>query len=238
MARNRVFSVVVILLLSSMPVFARSVVAVDPSNVVIIAPKEAPVSIASVDGFSDAKKLYVSVAFRNETEGAINGASVAMMVFDARRNVIAAATHRAAGYAHPGKTFSTELELPLMKPVDAAWQVMVVPVEAWMAEEQGWRLSEQGLRPLVERLRGSQWTGAQQALALGADLIPGGERVQMLPPNCTLQQCGANNHDCYYHVCYDLIACAYCDRRRTDEGCSTTCYCIGPTMECPPDPYQ
>ena len=238
MAKTRVLFSVAALLLVSMPAFAAiNVIAFDPSNVVIIAPKEAPVSIASFEGFSDGKKLSISVAFRNETESAIDGARVAMMVFDDERNVIGAASHRAAGRAEAGKTFSAAFELPLIEPIDSAWQVIVVPVEASLTEESGWRVPGQALRPLVDRLRGSRWTGAEQALAIGADLIPRGELVQLLPPNCTLGQCAANNSDCYEY-CYDLIACAYCDRRRTGEGCSTTCYCIGPTQECPPDPYQ
>ena len=236
MTWNRILSAVVCLVLSSMPALAGDVVAFDPSNVVIVAPKEAPVAIASFEGFTDMKKLYLRVAFRNDTKGAIDGARVAMMVFDARRNVIGAATHRAAGHAQAGETFAADFELPLMKPIDSAWQVMVVPVEASLAGEAGWRVPAPALRPLVDRLRGGRWTGAQQALAVGADLIPQGERVQLLPPNCTLGQCAANNSDCYEY-CWDAIACAYCDRRRTGEGCSTTCYCIGPTQECPPDPY-
>jgi hypothetical protein len=233
MAKNRVFSSLMFLLLLSVPAWAGDVVPFDRSNVVVITPQAAPVTIASFDGFTDAKKLYIHVSFRNETPTAIDGASMALMVFDANRKVIGAATHRAAGRAGAGETFATEFEMPLMKPADSSWQVMAVPVEA---ARIGWRVAPDKLRPLVDRLSGARWTGVREALAIGADLIPQGELAQILPPNCTLGQCAANNSDCYSY-CYDAIACAYCDRRRTGEGCSTTCYCIGPTQECPPDPY-
>lgn len=235
MALHRVGSVVVLLLLST-AAFAADVVAFAPENVVVVAPKDAPVSIASFTGYTDTKTLFIRVTFRNDTEATIDAARMAMMVFDGKREVIGAATHRAAGNANPGETFDAKFELPLMRSIDAAWQVVVVPVEASLQGQDGWRVPGKSLRPLVERLRGGNWSGAQQALAMGADLIPGGERVQIYPPNCTLMQCQQNNSDCYEY-CYDLIACAYCDRRRNGEGCSTTCYCIGPTQNCPPDPY-
>lgn len=236
MVRNRAFSVVLLLVLCSIPAFAGDLTAFDPGNVVIIAPGEAPVSIASFDGFSDGKKLCIHFVVRNETTAVIDAARVAMMVFDADRNVIGAATHQAAGRAKAGETFPGGFELPLMKPIESAWQIMVVPVEASMAAESGWRIPPPALKPLVERLRGSRWTGAQQALALGQDLIPRGELVQTSSPNCTIAQCLAHNRTCYEY-CYDAIACAYCDRRDTPEGCSMTCYCVGPGQACPPSPY-
>lgn len=127
-----------------------------------------------------------------------------------------------------------------MRPIESTWQIVVVPTGASRIEEAGWRVPAEAVRPLVNRLRGAKWSGAEEALALGRDFIPGGERVQTYPPNCTLQECGENNQECNDYCAYVLnlaTTCAFCDRRRTGETCSTTCYCVGPGQSCGPNPY-
>jgi hypothetical protein len=237
MTSKRVVSALVALMLFSIPAFAADVTALDPANVVLVKPDEAPVSIASFDGVSDGKKVSITVAFRNETKGPIEGAQVAMMVFDGKRNVIGKASHRTAGHAKPGGTFQSKFEIPLMKPLDDAWQIVVVPVSASFSHERGWRVPKGALQPLVDRLERGNWSGAQQALAIGRDFVPRGELVQMVPPNCTIMECHQHYEDCYF-FCGPYIACAYCDRRRTWEGCSTTCYCVWGSEPCPDDPYH
>ena len=237
MLRKLTLSVVALFLVASASAAER--VAFAPENVVVIAPKQAPVSIAAFDGSTDAKQLYVSVTFRNETSVPIEGARMAMVVFDGDRNVIGAASHRVAGRAAAGQTFSSEFELPLARPAGAVWQIVAVPVEALIAGEAGWRVRPESVKPVIDRMKSS---GVQYALAIGDDLLPRGERVQLPPYNCTLQQCFENNQECndYCAIYVDgSRACAFCDRRRTGEACSTTCYCVSFSGgECGPNPYQ
>jgi hypothetical protein len=237
MLRKLLLSVVALFLVASAS--AAELVAFAPENVVVITPKQAPVSIAALDGSTDAKKLYVSVTFRNETSGRLEGARMAMVVFDGDRNVIGAASHRVAGRAEAGQTFSTDFELPLARPAGAVWQIMAVPVEALIAGEAGWQVRPEAVKPVIDRMKSS---GVQYALATGDDLIPRGERVQLPPYNCTLQECFENNEFCNDYCAINMDgarACAFCDRRRTGETCSTTCYCVSFSWgECGANPYQ
>lgn len=209
--------------------FAQSgdaVTVLDPDAVVLFAPPNAPLSIASLDGTAEGKTLAVRVVFRNDTAEPVYGPHVALIVFDAKRQPIGAATYRSMTGIEAGRQHMAELELPLSQPLDAESRVMAVPVVASTAAAR-WKVPPANLRLLAQRLQSAPWARAEHALALGRDVLPAGELVQFYPPNCSLEECGQNNLDCNDY-CMSIGAhdtCAYCDRRRTGEPCSLTCYC-------------
>lgn len=233
------FAAMVLAAAAAMADSPETVTALDPEAVVLIAPPDAPLSIASLDGVVTGRKLDVRVVFRNETSEIVYGPRVALIVFDRDRRPIGAALHSSAAGIEPGRVHVSEIEFPLSQTLDADARVMAVPVTA-ATQKTSWNVPPERLQLLVQRLGTERWDRAEHAITLGRDIIPRGELVQLPPPNCSLAECGQNNQDCHDY-CVSAGAhdtCAYCDRRRTGEPCSLTCYCRWIWEgNCDDDPY-
>lgn len=213
--------------------------ALDSDAIVIVAPPSAPVSIASFDGSITENLLTVQVAINNESAEDVHRAGVSLITFDRDRKMVGALTYRSGAGISAGKSHLLEFTVPLAGSFDSGSKLVVIPTAASGSSGTTWRVPGAQLQLLVNRLSSANWSNATQALAVGRDVLPRGERVQTNPPNCTFGQCAQNADDCN-DGCFAggyFDTCAYCDRRRTGEGCSTVCYCLGITQgPCPPPP--